>query len=274
MRRVSGLLLLACSILQAQDRPQNLAGKWKFHPGDDVRWAAADFDDSQWAEIEVPKAWKDAGYPALSGYGWYRTVLNIPAGLQGKDYAIYFAAIYDSYEIYANGTRIGTAGVLGDANGQKQTGNIWSFTRNAVPTDGNVLLAVRVWMTPDSGGIVDEVLAASPGFLAGYGERSRTNQRNAILVMLQPTFLQGIVGLLTGLFVLLLYLFDRSHREYLWFGMWNLVLPVAIGVFIPLVIEGGQFPEWFQAMVKTFLAILTIQFVWLFLGMQPGWWVR
>ena len=108
--RFIGWFLLSMTLAMAQDHLLDLSGQWKFHPGDDPRWASADFDDSDWATIEVPKAWRDAGYPDLSGFGWYRTAVRLPAGTT----AIYFAQVDDTYEVYVNGTRIGSAGLPGE----------------------------------------------------------------------------------------------------------------------------------------------------------------
>ena len=97
LHKIALLLLLASSFAQAQDWSHELSGKWKFHPGDDVHWAAPDFDDSGWDSIEVPKAWKDAGYPDVKGYGWYRTVIQRPAGASAGPFGISFPLVDDAF---------------------------------------------------------------------------------------------------------------------------------------------------------------------------------
>jgi len=268
--RIALLVLLGCSLAQAEDWIQDLAGKWKFHPGDDPRWAAADFDDSQWAEIEVPKAWRDAGYPDLLGYGWYRTSVRISAG----ENAFYFAAVDDAYEVYVNGIRIGVAGQLGSAKGQDQYEKTWPIPASAYVPGEPARIAVRVWMTPPKGGIIEEVRIGSKGAIDSAAAKFRLVLRNRIVVALLPTMLQGIVTLLTGLFVLLLFAMDRSHREYLWFGCYQLCLPIALAIFFPLITEGGQLPLLATTVIAAAVNGFIIQFVWTFLGMKPGWWAR
>ena len=69
--RVFVLLLLVCvsSFGQTVDvdvaalqKPINIAGIWKFHPGDDLEWAHPQFDDSSWQGLQVPEDWVTAGY--------------------------------------------------------------------------------------------------------------------------------------------------------------------------------------------------------------------
>ena len=72
------LLTPASAAPQAIDslnEPVSIAGQWKFSPGDDLDWAGADFDDSQWQEVTVPSSYPE-GYPGYSGLGWYRLTVQ------------------------------------------------------------------------------------------------------------------------------------------------------------------------------------------------------
>jgi hypothetical protein len=53
-------------------------GTWPFHPGDDARSAAPDFDDAHWPVLKGTEGWSSHGYPCLSGFAWYRAVLLVP----------------------------------------------------------------------------------------------------------------------------------------------------------------------------------------------------
>src|SRR5262252_10028483 len=71
-----------------------LDGAWRFHAGDDPRWANADTDDSDWETIDltaVPGShdgdvglpdyiggWMARGHPDLHGYAWYRRAVAVP----------------------------------------------------------------------------------------------------------------------------------------------------------------------------------------------------
>jgi hypothetical protein len=77
---VFALLLNACHPLAGQvsdlekDRLQVtlLTWLWRFHPGDDDRWAAARFDDLDWPPLRADTGWSNQGYPGYAGFGWYR----------------------------------------------------------------------------------------------------------------------------------------------------------------------------------------------------------
>ncbi len=100
------LALAACaSVLAAQsfdlDRDReavvSLDGLWRFHPGDSPvapesrpkgetteLWAQPGFDDSGWLLLRSDKSWSDQGYADMSGYGWYRFIVHVPAGPEPK----------------------------------------------------------------------------------------------------------------------------------------------------------------------------------------------
>ena len=54
-------------------------GEWQFHLGDDVRWAAANYNDSQWEHITTDKTWGAQSHPSYTGFAWYRRHLDIHA---------------------------------------------------------------------------------------------------------------------------------------------------------------------------------------------------
>jgi hypothetical protein len=98
-----------------QNGSTSLAGQWRFHPGDDLRWADPNFDDSGWAWIQAPLNLGAQGYPHFSGYGWYRRELRLDATLTAQDLQVLIgpgASASWAYEVYANGHRVGHFGSL------------------------------------------------------------------------------------------------------------------------------------------------------------------
>ena len=73
-----------------------LDGRWRFHVGDDPRWADARFDDADWGTIDLTarpgskdgdvglpdyaSGWLANGHPGYTGYAWYRRVVDVPPG--------------------------------------------------------------------------------------------------------------------------------------------------------------------------------------------------
>src|SRR5579863_6065156 len=123
-----------------------LDGLWRFHPGDDPRWADPSFDDSQWPLISSAKSWNDQGYPNLSGMAWYRVKVLVPKG--DDSLALLVPRVFTSYQVFANGKLLGGRGGMPP---NERAG----FSMNAVyplpPSRGEprqLYLAFRLWHWP------------------------------------------------------------------------------------------------------------------------------
>ena len=78
-----------------------LDGPWRFHIGDDPRWANTDANDSDWETVELSApassndgdvglpnyvaGWMAHGHPGYKGYAWYRRTVTVPAGNRAWD---------------------------------------------------------------------------------------------------------------------------------------------------------------------------------------------
>jgi hypothetical protein len=103
-----------------------LNGPWRFHIGDDARWADSEFDDSTWeaytidsghAPLTLSKVvegaqlggWQAHGHPGYVGYAWYR--ISVDPDPERSALAILMPKyVDDAYEIYVNGQQIGAFG--------------------------------------------------------------------------------------------------------------------------------------------------------------------
>jgi len=160
-----------------------LDGPWRFHPGDDPRWAEARLDDSQWETLDLSApagsidgdvglpnylgGWMEHGHPGYQGYAWYRRMVTVPAGDKAWD-ILGPTAVDDGYELYWNGKLLGGSGRLGDAPRMVGTRPlIYALPAGAAGSTG--VLAIRVFMQPspdfasNGGGIhVAPALAPQP----------------------------------------------------------------------------------------------------------------
>lgn len=48
--------------------PVAITAAWRFHTGDDLQWAAPDFDDSHWSLLRIDKTWAEQGYKGYYGF--------------------------------------------------------------------------------------------------------------------------------------------------------------------------------------------------------------
>ncbi len=157
-RHILLLILLAFTRLAtSQDLVpvKNLDGEWNFKIGDNMEWAAANYDDSQWDEIHVPGPWEDQGYHGYDGFAWYRNSFSIPN--EAKNIVLYLELGYidDADEVYVNGQLIGHSGsffprFVTAYSARRQ----YYIPKKLLNQNGRNVIAVRVLDTQLSGGII------------------------------------------------------------------------------------------------------------------------
>ena len=86
--------------------------KWKFHLDPDMQpmertprfheYAVPDFDDSEWADIEIGRTWADQGHADYEGGAWYRAKFAVAAD-RVRPVHIYIEGKYRTIEVYING---------------------------------------------------------------------------------------------------------------------------------------------------------------------------
>ena len=237
VRRAGGFaLLLACLAgsltsaraavvdIQPGVETTNLAGTWKFHPGDDPSWADPGLDDSSWADVTVPGQLQSQGYAGMDGVGWYRIALRLPAAR--GDLGIAVGPIQVGYEIYASGRRIGSYPDdfrRGAARSQYRTFAIPAELLNVQP----FVIAIR--MQGDSRGS-----GFSPGAAVYIGARTGTEAISddanfRIRLNALPWYLYPFAFVFVPL-MLALYWNQRDRGEYLWAASFAF-LQAVFGVF-------------------------------------------
>ncbi|MFT5222185.1 MAG: enterochelin esterase-like enzyme [Glaciecola sp.] len=143
---LTGLAGLAATSAAADVAPLaiDLAGMWRFQPGDDLAWAAADFDDSDWAEVAAPASYAETAQDDPA-WAWYRLAIDVPASAKGMPLALDLGPIDDTDETFFNGQMIGKTGTF-----PPEYSSHWEYPRvYAVPSDivrwGETnIIAVRV----------------------------------------------------------------------------------------------------------------------------------
>jgi hypothetical protein len=220
----------------AADRVQIVVlNQWRFHTGDDAKWADPAFDDSGWSQLRADKSYYDQGYGGYSGLGWYRLQVILPA--KPTHLAIVIPYIKDSYQVFANGELIGA---VGDMPPQPRVVvSIWkllSIPENIAPPGQPLTLAVRVWRWPRmamySGGGMN-----GPPFLGDAHQVAimKTLAAHDLYWNESDTVMIFFANLLTALAGLALFALRRSEREYLWFGAAQAFWAVqSVGMILPI----------------------------------------
>jgi hypothetical protein len=142
-----------------------LDGRWRFHVGDDPRWADVLADDGGWDTLDLTpmpgshdddvglpdyvSGWMAQGHAGYTGYAWYRRGVDVPAGRASWE-LLGPTIVEDGYELYWNGKLLGGSGRLGPRPRVVGTRPLrFALPADAASTHG--ILALRVFMLPRPG---------------------------------------------------------------------------------------------------------------------------
>ena len=231
-------LVLLATVLNGQSisikslsQPQALTGQWKFHEGDDPRWAQADFDDSKWPTIAMPDKVNQQ-----FGRRWYRVHVDLPASLLNEPIGLMagpFGSAF-AYEVFADGQRIGSLGGFRATELRLPAVAVFPLSR---PAASKLLLAFRVRSIPSVYTIPAETEASASliGTLAGVRAQEKLWHAERLSGRLNGLLISAAIAMAV-LFFLTLPLSRRDSREYFWFGLF---LAGSLGFrLIPLYPEG------------------------------------
>jgi hypothetical protein len=250
LRRLAALtmLALACAAsLHAQsfdlDRGReplvSLDGLWRFHPGDSppanapanspgaapgFLWAQPDFDDSAWPLLKSDRSWSVQGYKNMSGFGWYRFTVHVPAG--NAPSSLMLAPIVTSFQLFVDGQMVGESGKMPTiVPNTRISHQVFPLTQSASSTARTVQVAIRVWHSPIwagyvGGGPYRDVyiggnLAGSRAFVAIEKSHEQLARNSRFVDYYAYSVAAGLVGLA----ILCLFLIRHAEREYLWFAL-------------------------------------------------------
>ncbi|MEA2542156.1 MAG: phosphoserine phosphatase RsbU/P [Acidobacteriaceae bacterium] len=196
----------------------NLDGMWRFHPGDDARWASPTFDDSAWPLLRSDEPWTKQGYSSPSGFAWYR--FNVQAPSSSTPLALLLPSILTDYEVFENGKKIGGFGRL-PPHGSLRFSQTLLYHLDPVPEGANVQFAIRVWHHP----IFATYLGGGPRYAgARLGQEAEMEDQFRLLQgerlnRVASFFALGILNAVISATVFGLYFYRRTEREYLWFAV-------------------------------------------------------
>ncbi|MGA8939692.1 MAG: hypothetical protein WB439_11050, partial [Acidobacteriaceae bacterium] len=226
-----------------RDHPQaaSLDGLWRFHPGDDLRWADANFDDSQWPLLRSDKPWTRQGYPNTFGYGWYRFRIERADG--SRPLALLVSDVNSGFQLYADGKLVGSAGTFRPTRNAEFGLHPTYFM--LPPSDAGprtIQIALRVWAYKPIG-VWDGAGLLRPGNEGGSPAllaQTIARIRDSHALQFINEFAFGLLALIVGLTILTLYMFHPADREYLWFAI--LLLTQTEMAVVHLMLNLGSIP--------------------------------
>ncbi|WP_394835889.1 hypothetical protein LVJ94_03135 [Pendulispora rubella] len=211
-----------------------LHGPWRFHTGDDPRWADPDFDDSDWENVDLTPApgahdadvglsgyvpgWRARGHSGHWGYAWYRMRISVaappgyPLALAGPPY------VDEAYQVFLDGKLLGSSGTFSSAAPVVYSIQPRLFSLPALQAR-TVVLAFRVWMGEDAMLAADDTggihIAPVIGEASGVEARYRLQWWETICGYVVDAVEPLVFVLLAGV-SLIVFAFARTNRAYLW----------------------------------------------------------
>ncbi len=250
----------------------DLAGPWKFKPGDDPLWAGPDLDDGDWRQVRIPTGFgrRDAD----AEIAWYRLEVRIrpPDGpgreLRRSALGVKIGKVDSAYEIFAGGIPLGGVGAMPPSPSMDYDRHAtFAVPQQAVDPQGRLVLALRVWKSPETRGDVGGPHEGA--FLFG---RHAELIRHELLSELPFLLLAGMF-LIMGLVHLELFRRRPQLGSYLWLSL--TVLTFASYTFLRtqwkyfLTDRFVVLKELEHLLIYVLLATL-IQFLWPLLGLRIG----
>jgi hypothetical protein len=219
-----------------------LDGAWRFHTGDDPRWADVDLDDSGWETMDLTAppgshdgdvglpdyvgGWMAHGHQDHYGYAWYRRAVAVPAEPASWD-ILGPTLVENGYELYWNGRLLGGSGRLGPNPRMVGTRPL-QFALPADAAGARGVLAVRAYMPPGSGASADgggmhsaPILAPRPISDALHRAQWERTIAGYIVDAIEPLAMFALIGLV------LAYGSSSSHPGFLLFASIALALMAA-----------------------------------------------
>lgn len=243
---LGALLLTLASRRAAADSPAPIAlgasvvplhGPWKFHIGDDPRWADPNFDDSDWESVDLTPApgahdgdvglmgyvpgWVARGHPNTWGYAWYRLRISVTAPPEYQLALTGPLLVDEAYQVFVDGRLLGASSPF---SGPEPA--IYSVQPSLFPLPplharggGSALLAFRVWMGEDTMRSADDTggihIAPTIGEATGAEARHRLEWwdffTGYVADALEPLLLVTLAAV-----SLVVFAFERTNRAYPW----------------------------------------------------------
>ncbi len=214
-----------------------LTGPWRFHLGDNEKWAEPAFDDSAWEAVDLTPppgssdadlgtsgfvpGWTADRHPQDSGFAWYR--LHVVVSGSKTQLALKMPNYFDdAYQVFVNGRQVGQFGTFHDRRVTTFSALPRGFLLPSGLREGPVTIAIRMWMdsatplkSPDAGGL------HGPPVL-GHAAVIMTQVRldwDEIAHDVGSGFLETLVLLLALAVALTHFWMDRTDKAYLWLAL-------------------------------------------------------
>ena len=209
-----------CSVVLARD--------WRYHPGDDLSWAAPDFDDSDWALVLPSLRDAEAIPGGWSGIGWFRRKIRTSEEF-GNTLGIHLAQAGAS-EIYLDGHKVAEFGTVSTDPEEEKPSLPQHVSSITMEPEVDHLLAVRY--SNVTGNVFQRDFQ---GFEITAGEIENLSAFRLRMVRQYTTVMATAVGVFAAFALLHLLLFAFQPK-----GTENLFLAILTGSMVGMLLAELQ----------------------------------
>jgi sigma-B regulation protein RsbU (phosphoserine phosphatase) len=223
----------------------SLDGFWRFHPGDDAKWADPGVDDSNWPLLRSDEPWSDQGYPGMSGFAWYRFSVLVPATHPAL--SLDLAPVATSWQVFVDGKLIDSVGHMPPNIFPSMDWNYHLIAladrETGAGSGRRIEVAIRVWHSP----IWASYIGGGPAFgdqvmgdsvLTAAQQHHHDDHHRLVFV---DRFSYAIVAAIIGITIFGLFVFRPQEREYLWFAI--LLMAKSLGSILMVTYQIYAFPS-------------------------------
>lgn len=235
---------------------------WLEHDGDQIEWSRPNFNDDTWEAVDL----EDLG-PAQPGWHWYRRHFNFEPGQSGLRLLI--AGGVGTYELFVNGVPVPGSMLRPSMLVSRPIENVFPLR----DSNGSFDIALRTRIPP---GYAAWHLAQFTNVTVGlptaieYERQSLESQR---LYGLAPSICINLLLCLAGLSALGLYTMQRPQQEYIFLGLYLLLVGISGG--LAMLQATGLVPLSANFLIADPLiyvcVIAQIEFTYKFAGRRIGW---
>jgi phosphoserine phosphatase RsbU/P len=199
-----------------------LSNGWRTHAGDDPAFAQSSFDDSSWSAVSIGS---DTAVPG--DWRWFRLKLTLPAG--SPPLTVLVMAPGGTYEAYINGQRIPGPRIRSWLTVTEDQPQIIRL-----PNGTNRLeLALRFHRPEQMVEIFNPSLNIFLGSTAAIRDQASAIMNGNLLQFL-PTAAISLAIVVSGVGLLGFFLTQRSSPEYLWLGIYLVLMGSSEGLWTSL----------------------------------------
>ena len=192
---------------------------WLEHDGDKMEWSRPEFDDSAWNPADL----EDLG-PAQQGWHWYRRRVNF--GPDQRELRLLIAGGDGTYELFVNGNRVPGATLRSFLQVRRPVEAVFPISSS----NGIFEIALRTRIPPSySAWHLPQFTNVTMGLPTAieYERQALESQR---VYGLAPSILINLLLCLAGVSALALYVNQRPQREYLFLGLYLLLVGISNGL--------------------------------------------